>query len=117
MEEKVAIALYKLKSCSEYQVVGNIFGFSKSTVHNIFHKVVELIIKQLTREFIKFPNAREAEVIAKAFEKKTKIPTIMGAIDGSYIPVKVESEGHKDFLCRKGFTAIALQAVVDNNGL
>ncbi|CAK6983252.1 uncharacterized protein LOC127529067, partial [Scomber scombrus] len=31
--KRVAIALYKLATCSEYRVIGETFGVSKTTVH------------------------------------------------------------------------------------
>ncbi|KYQ53661.1 hypothetical protein ALC60_04168 [Trachymyrmex zeteki] len=36
VEKQIAVALYKLASCSEYRVVGNTFGIHKSTVKKCF---------------------------------------------------------------------------------
>lgn len=115
VEEKVAVCLYKLKSCSEYQVTGNVFGFGKSTVHKFFYQVVRAIIKNLTPIHIKMPSLEEAQKIAGEFYKVTGINQILGAIDCTHIPVTAPLEGGKDFLNRKGWTSIVLQAVVDHD--
>lgn len=115
VEEKVAVCLYKLKSCSEYQVTGNVFGFGKATVHKFFHETVRAIIKNLTHLHIKMPKLVEAEKISNEFCKITGIHQIMGAIDCTHIPITAPLEGTRDYLNRKGWTSIVLQAVVDHD--
>ena len=42
-------------------------------------------------------------------------PNVVGAIDGTLIPIKgMASEDEPSFICRKGFHAINVQAVVDS---
>lgn len=79
--KQVAICLYKLASCAEYRVVGDVFGVHKSTVHKYFHLVIKAIL-ELRKEYISFPKLEEAKIIATAFQKITHIPNIIGAIDG-----------------------------------
>lgn len=114
VEEKVAICLYKLKSKCEYPVVSNVFGFSPASVCNFFHDVVSAIVKRLTPLHIKMPNAIEAKVISEEFRQTNGFPQTIGCIDGSHIPITAPSNGSKDYLNRKGFHSIILQAVVDN---
>lgn len=115
LEKQIAVALYKLASCAEYRVVGSVFGIHKSTVKKILHKFVEAINLHLMRKIIVFPNKEEAVEICKNFEKKCHLPQIIGCIDGTHIPILAPAVGRKDFLNRKGWTSIVLQAVVDNN--
>ncbi|XP_017465343.1 PREDICTED: putative nuclease HARBI1 [Rhagoletis zephyria] len=112
-EVQVAICLYKLASCSEYRVVGDVFGFHKSTAHKYFHIVVEAILR-LQLDFLKFPQLDEAVMIARGFQKICKIPNIIGAIDGTHIPVLPPSEGYLDYVNRKGWPSIMMQTVVDH---
>ncbi|XP_039968728.1 protein ALP1-like [Bactrocera tryoni] len=115
-DKQIAICLYKLASCAEYRVVGDVFGVHKSTVHKYFHLVVSALI-QLKNEMIKFPKLEEALIIANEFEKKSCIPNIIGAIDGTHVPVLPPSDGFLDFINRKGWPSIVMQGVVDNNYL
>jgi len=41
--------------------------------------------------------------IAKKFKRKASIPYAIGAIDGSYIPIKAPKEFPVDYYNRKGF--------------
>jgi len=63
------------------------------------------------------PNNEEAQDIAENFEQQTNIPQIIGAIDGSHIPITAPEDGHLDFVNRKMFCSIVLQAIVDHRYL
>lgn len=52
-----------------------------------------------------------------AFEEKTHILQIIGAIDGSHIPITSPRDEHDDFVNRKDYTSIILQAIVDHQYL
>lgn len=56
----VAIALYKLAHVAEYQVVGNIFGVSKSTVHNCVYGFCYALSEHIGQQFIRMPDENEA---------------------------------------------------------
>ena len=50
---------------------------------------------------------------------KTKwgFPMCAGCIDGTHIPIIAPKENHKDYVNRKGFHSIQMQAVVDSRYL
>ncbi|XP_012542552.2 protein ALP1-like [Monomorium pharaonis] len=60
------------------------------------------------------PNEFECLMIAQIYEERTHIPQLIGAIDGTYIPVLPPANGYRDFINRKGWPSIILQGVVDN---
>lgn len=117
VEKKVALTLYFLSSCSEYRTVGNLFGIHKSTVFKYVHQVVHLINRILLPEEIRMPNQHECEAISTYFNENYGIPQIIGAIDGSHVPILPPSEGYRDFVNRKGWPSVVLQAVVDHRML
>lgn len=114
VEKQVAVALYKLASCAEYRVVGNVFGIHKSTVKKCLFRTVNAINTLMMKDYLQMPNANEASEIALNFERISQIPQIIGCIDGSHIPILAPSEGYRDFVNRKGWPSYVLQAVVDN---
>lgn len=63
---------------------------------------------------ITFPDEEDWEKIAKEFEKITGMPNIIGAVDGSHIPISPPSEGYRDFINRKGWPSFVLQGFIDN---
>jgi len=114
VEKQVAVALYKLASCAEYRVVGNIFGIHKSTVKKCLYKVVNAINNVMMKNYLYMPNEFEAVEIANNFEKICHIPQIIGCIDGSHIPILAPVDGYRDYVNRKGWPSYNLQAVVDD---
>ncbi|XP_011871837.1 PREDICTED: putative nuclease HARBI1, partial [Vollenhovia emeryi] len=108
------VALYKMASCAEYRVVGNVFGIHKSTVKKCLYRVVNAINDVMMKDYLHMPDTYEASVIAMHFEKISHIPQIIGCIDGSHIPILAPSEGCRDFVNCKGWPSYVLLAVVDD---
>lgn len=115
VEKQVGMTLYKLASCCEYRAVGDTFGVHKSTVHKYFYRVIKAINSTLMTSFIKMPNEEDCKRISRRFKNICGIPQIIGCIDGSHIPIMAPSEGRKDFVNRKSWTSLVLQAVVDDS--
>ncbi|KAL7405651.1 hypothetical protein ABVT39_004929 [Epinephelus coioides] len=112
--KRVAIALYKLATCTKYRVVGETFGVSKTTVHRCVYGVCQAICSKLMKQKIHLPDVDEALEIAQRNYEAHKIPQVHGAIDKSHIPVRVPSDGYCDNMNRKGWISVVLQAVVDD---
>lgn len=53
------------------------------------------------------PDNDECQQIA-SFEKKTNIPELIGAIDGSHIPILPPSDGYRNYINRKGWPSVIL---------
>lgn len=113
----MALTLFFLSTCSEYRVVGNSFGVHKSTVCKYVHQVVSLINEILLPEEIRMPNLDECEETSQYHEQKFGIPRLIGALDGSHVPILPPSEGYRDFVNRKGWPSVVLQGLVDHKYL
>jgi hypothetical protein len=76
--------------------------------------VTTSICKQLDN--IKFPNRDEdVQNIKRIFFTIAALPNVIGAIDGTSIPIIAPKDNEADFVCRKGFHAINVQAVADDS--
>lgn len=115
VEKQVAVCLYFLSNCCEYRIVGNNFGIHKATMWKCVHKVIDAINIELMSSWINMPDNDECHEIAAAFENKTHIPQLIGAIDGTHIPILPPSDEYRDYINRKRWPSMLLQAVVDNN--
>lgn len=60
------------------------------------------------------PDNNECQQIAASFEIRIHIPQIIGAIDGTHVPILSPSDEYRDYINRKGWPSVILQAVVDN---
>ena len=54
--------------------------------------------------------------VIEEFENLWGFPQVIGAIDGSHIPILKPRESASDFYNRKGFYSVLVQAVVDSRG-
>lgn len=115
VEEQVAICVYYLGCCAELRVIGEIFGYAKSTIWKCIKRVCEVIVEVLMPKWIKMPTEEECEKLSSLFEGKTGIPRINTVIDGSHIPVTPPKDGSSDYVNRKGWPSMNLMAVVDFN--
>jgi len=75
------------------------------------------VVKRLTPHLIKFPESIAGfEQCARAFEARSGIPGIIGAIDGSHIRVAPPKRDQKSYYNRKSFYSVILSAVCDARG-
>src|SRR6266542_4037011 len=86
-----------------------------STFSYTLREFISVIIKKFLPEKIIFPSTElEINKITSGFKKLERIPNIIGAIDGSHIPIKAPHLFPVDYFNRKGFYSIVLQVVVDH---
>jgi len=78
------------------------FRPSKSTVHTCVYQVCKAINKFLRPLNITMPTLDEAKFIAQCIKQKTGMEQLIGAIDGTHIPVLPLKIGYRDFVNRKG---------------
>ena len=64
-------------------------------------------------ELIKWPTGQKLIDTIDAFERMKGFPGVVGAIDGTHIPIKAPKENPNDYINRKFFHSIQLQAVFD----
>nr|XP_039264852.1 protein ALP1-like [Styela clava] len=114
LDKRIAIAIYQLASTAEFRTTGNMFGVHRTSVHRYLHRFCECLIKH-QKKFIFLPTAAEAKTIAAANQQLTGFPQCFGAIDGSHIHVKPPRSGFRDYVNRKMYPSIVLQAVADNH--
>uniref|UniRef100_A0A452GLE3 Putative nuclease HARBI1 n=1 Tax=Gopherus agassizii TaxID=38772 RepID=A0A452GLE3_9SAUR len=112
VEKRVAIALWKLAMPDSYWSVGNQFGVGKSTVGAAVMQVAKAIIKLLLRKVVTLGNV---QVIVDGFAAMG-FPNCGGAIDGTHIPILAPEHQGTQYINRKGYFSMVLQALVDHKG-
>jgi len=63
--------------------------------------------------FISWPSSHQLAKIVNGFKMKRGIEGVVGAIDGSHIPISCPKENPVDYINRKGYHSVVLQAVCD----
>ncbi|XP_050803907.1 uncharacterized protein LOC127048279 [Gopherus flavomarginatus] len=112
VERRVAIALWKLAMPDSYRSVGNQFGVGKSTVGAAVMQVAKAIIKLLLRKVVTLGNV---QVIVDGFAAMG-FPNCGGVTDGTHIPILAPEHQGTQYVNRKGYFSMVLQALVDHKG-
>ncbi|CAM4576497.1 unnamed protein product [Caretta caretta] len=112
VEKRVAIALWKLAMPDSYRSVGNQFGVGKSTVGAAVMQVAHAIKDLLISRVVTLGNV---QVIVDGFAAMG-FPNCCGAIDRTHIPILAPEHQAGEYINRKGYFSIVLQALVDHKG-
>lgn len=115
--KRIAIAIWRLATNEVYRTVGHLFGVGTSTACSCVGEFCDAVIKVLLPDHIKTPDARKLREISTHFSNRWGAPQCVGAIDGSHIEIIAPSEYPRDYVNRKGFHSIILQAVIDGKGI
>nr|CAI5868545.1 unnamed protein product [Callosobruchus analis] len=89
------------------QPKGNILNSSRTTSSVEKKVAIALFYLASVSEYL------VAIEIASYVQQTTILPIISGAIDGTHIPIKPPRQGQRDFINRKEWALVILQAVVD----
>ncbi|XP_033971714.1 protein ALP1-like [Trematomus bernacchii] len=115
----VLTTVYWLAHGLSYSVVSRAFQVPLSTVHRLVHQGVE-DIAALRQSVIRLPAGPELEEVGQGFQQLANSPAFsscVGAIDGCHIRIKTPpGPSGQDYINRKLFPSIQLQAVCDGKG-
>ena len=116
MEKRVAVALWRLATGNSYRSTGLVFGVGRCTAMNLKDEFCLALLKS-ANDFIKFPKGEaETRRAIQAFQEISCFPQVVGAIDGSHIPIIAPKNDPNDYYNRKQFHSIVLQGVADADG-
>lgn len=73
-----------------------------------------MALNDLAPTIIKWPSGDRLKAVREGFKKIKRIDNVIGAVDGTYCPIKAPKEHVQSYTNRKCFTAVTLQAVCDD---
>uniref|UniRef100_A0ACD5WSU8 Uncharacterized protein n=1 Tax=Avena sativa TaxID=4498 RepID=A0ACD5WSU8_AVESA len=122
LHQRVAVCLWHLATGEPLCEVSSHFGIRISTCHNIVLEVCAAIATVLLPKAVRWP--LDLSVIASRFEALSGIPRIVGAVCTHHIPIHPPKENASEYYNHrltehnnKASYSIAVQAVVDGNGM
>ncbi|KAK6172317.1 hypothetical protein SNE40_016003 [Patella caerulea] len=74
----------------------------------------QLINRHLLKKFIKWPSGDQVQDVFHGFERTRHFPKVIGALDGTHIPIKTPKKDGEVYINRKKFHSINVAAVCDH---
>ena len=123
IRKQVKFVLYRLAHGVSCARIHNLYGCGKSTICKytmIVYRTLGSSEDGLFFQFIYTPSSDRLQSISKKIRDITRLSNIVGAIDGTHIPLSVRPSKRytpmsHDFYNKKHFHSIVLQAVCDPN--
>jgi len=117
IEMQVAIVLQRFANPMSYRELETSFGISQGSVQNFTKRFCITVLENL-QYAIKWPTDQSMQEVVEGFappEFRKRIPNVIGAIDGSHIPIqRPQVEYHQRYINRKGFYSVVLMAIVNH---
>lgn len=107
LKKRVAIALWKLVTGSEYRIA-HLFGVIITTVCRCVQEFCAAAEMLLVPEQIRFPDEGRFGEMVVHIENRWGLPHCVGAIDGSHIHIISPQNYHTDYFNHKGWHSIIL---------
>ena len=114
VSKHLLIALWLLGTPESIRSVSDRFNVTKSSVFLCFRRVCEALKNHVASRVIKWPTEGRAKIVMEGFRQLKGMPGVIGAIDGSHIPIKAPEEYPENYVNRKGFHSVVLQGICDH---
>ena len=112
-QKQLLLFLWFAATQENYIRLADRFGVGQTTAIKCVERVSLAIIEDVMPKVLRWPNAKEAKVIMEGFGVRG-LPKVIGAIDGSHLSIKAPVKNPENYVNRKGFHSIVLQAVCDH---
>jgi hypothetical protein len=114
VEKKLLVYIKYISTQLTFQCLADIFGICETTVHCIVHCVSKLISSKVLPNMVRWPTGRKVADTVNEFQHLEGFPGVIGAIDGTHIPIRTPSDCAENYFNRKKYPSIILQAVCDS---
>lgn len=106
-----AVALHICAHNTSHNIIQKLFGIGKIISHKYFTITISALVK-IRKAHVYWPTTnKEFKAKAKRFRAHRGFPNVVGAIDGSH--VKINEQDSLDWLNRKGYYSMLVQAICD----
>ena len=113
VEGRIAITIWRLATNAEYCTIAELFGLGRSTVGEVVLDTCGAIVDHLFKSYVCIPGNDGLREIVVGFERRWGFPQVVGAKDGTHIPLIKPDNSAYDYFNRKGYYSILMQALVD----
>lgn len=112
-EKQLLLYLWFAANQDSQREVAMLFGVGEWAVNKTIKQVSDVLCER-KEHYIHWPSVQRENEIAHSFENMSRICNIVGAVDGTHVPIVNCPGGNNDYINRKGFPSVQLQLVVDD---
>ncbi|XP_060585142.1 putative nuclease HARBI1 [Ruditapes philippinarum] len=115
---QILIALRYYATGSFQSVIADAHGVKINSVSRSIHYVSRELSLRLSR-YVNFPDGRTQQLddIKDGFHNIAGFPNVLGAVDGTFVPIIAQTEDEHLYVTRKGFHAINMQGICDSQNI
>ncbi|XP_036139699.1 protein ANTAGONIST OF LIKE HETEROCHROMATIN PROTEIN 1-like [Monomorium pharaonis] len=106
--------LWYIANTEPLRTLSDRFDISISSVFRVLRRITKWFLSKLDT-IIKWPQEQNVKIVCDKFFIKQGVPNVLGAIDGTHIRIEKPSINARDYINRKKYFSICLQAVVDSD--
>ena len=117
VQVKVAVSISRLATGNSMQSIADLYRIGLSTSQLAVKQFTNAVTLLILPKYIRWPSTTTMDKFAREFENIHRIPYVIGAVDGSHIPIVTPRLHAADYYNRKGFHSILLQGVVSSKCL
>ncbi|XP_071634367.1 uncharacterized protein [Temnothorax longispinosus] len=112
VRKQLLSTLWLLATPDSYRSVGERFDMGKSSASDSFIRIVKAL-NDIAGDVIVWPRGDRRIAVQEMFHRIGKLPHVIGAIDGTNIPIKAPKVDARFYISKDKEYAITLQAVCD----
>lgn len=115
-EKEFLITIWYLSNMETLRQIADRFNVSESSVYRCLNRVINFIIS-VSADYIKWPSGETLLESVNSFASKQGLRGVIGAIDGTHVPIKAPQKHSETYINRKKWHSVILQGVVTANKL
>ena len=117
VQAKADVSISRLATSNSMQSIADLYKIGLSSSQLAVSQFCGAMKSSLFKKFIRWPSTAVMEKFAHEFFGIHQIPYVVGAVDGSHIPIVAPGLHAANYYNRKGFQSILLQSVVSSKCL
>ena len=111
-EKMLLASLWFFANTETHRQLADRFGVSESTIFHCIQKVTAWLVS-VAKVFIRWPVGEKKNETVSAFNELNGMTGVIGAIDGSHFRINAPQVHQEDYVNRKSYHSVNMQAVVD----
>ena len=113
LKKQVLLTLWYMATHETLISIGSRFGVCETTAYRVRKNVLHYISNNIVKRLVQFPSADRLQDIERKFKDIRGISNVIGALDGTHIPIRPIGQYKECYFNRKSFYSLLTQLLFD----